>query len=412
MSDSAPTSLSRRAFLGSALAGGLASALDRPAFAAPGGAERCLIVWLDGGPSQQETFDPKPGGKTRAISTAVKGLELAEYFPGLAKRAQRLAVLRALSSKEGDHARGSYALHTGYAPNATLSHPMLGSLLSAELKAKPRVPAFVSLGAIRHSAIGPGFLGAAHGPYVLGGQGAAGGAALGLGAPRGNAAKQRARRRELLALLERPFTQTRNLGPGRLEATARADALLGGPFRQALELKGESASARKAYGGAHPGPALLRARRLLECGVRCVEVVHGGWDDHAQLWKRLPGRARALDRGLSALLDDLAARKLLDSTLVLVLGEFGRTPAVNARGGRDHFPQAFSALLAGGGLRTGKAVGRTNAAGTQIEGAATRVPDLFATLLTRLGLDPKKTRYAGERPVRLVDQGTPIRALL
>ncbi|HBP18858.1 MAG TPA: DUF1501 domain-containing protein, partial [Planctomycetes bacterium] len=150
----------------------------------------------------------------------------------------------------------------------------------------------------------------------------------------------------------------------------------------------------------------------LEAGVRCVEVVSEGWDDHQALADRLPARARGLDRALAALLDDLAERDLLRRTLVLCMGEFGRTPDLNARGGRDHYPQVSSALLAGGGLRVGQAVGATDPEGRKVAATPLRVPDLLATLALRLGVDPAARRYAGERPLSVVDGGRPIRPLL
>lgn len=415
MSDD-PTRFSRRTLLagglGSAL-GGLLALSPRRAQArdAVPCADRCLLVWLQGGASQLDTFDPKPrartGGGVKAIPTAIRGVSFAEHFPALAERASRLAVLRSLTSKEGDHARATYWVRTGFTPSNTIRHPTWGSVVAAELGGQSALPGFVRLGARRPDPIGPGYLGATHAAFQPG---------VALAPSGGLDAKRRAARRALLERFERPFTRRAGLdaAPGptsaRSAAFQSAEATLSGPLRACLELRGEGAATRSRYG--QPGQPFLQARRLLEAGVRCVEVVSEGWDDHQALTDRLPARARGLDRALAALLDDLAERDLLRRTLVLCMGEFGRTPDLNARGGRDHYPQAFSALLAGGGLRVGQALGETDPEGRRVVAKPTRVPDLLATIALRLGADPTARRYAGERPLSLVDGGKPIGALL
>lgn len=407
--------LERRRFLAAGVGLGLWLASGGRGRAGPApSAERCVLVWLEGGPSQLETFDPKPGaptgGPTRAIETAVPGLRFAEHLPLLAERADRLAVIRSLTSREGDHRRASYLLQTGFRPAAALRHPAWGSVLSAELGVvRADVPAFVALGG---GALGPGYLGGEHASYAVR-PGAAG--AL---VPRPELpAERRAGRRRLLQLLEAPFARAHGAGgegspAPRAAALARADALLAGPLHRALDLSAESAEARACYGDSEAGAFLLAARRLLEAGARCVHVRVPGWDDHQDLFARLPARARALDRALAALLDDLAERGRLSRTLVACLGEFGRTPDVNARGGRDHYPRAFSAVLAGGGVPGGVVVGATDSEGREVVERPVRVPDLFATLARLHGLDPEARRYAGERPLTLVDGGRALRELL
>ena len=334
-------------------------------------------------------------------------MSFAEHFPALAERAGSLAVLRSLTSKEGDHARATYWVRTGFTPSNTLRHPTWGSVVASELGSEPALPGFVRLGARRPDPVGPGYLGATHAAFQPG---------VALAPSGGLDAKRRAARRALLERFERPFTQRAGLVAGSAAPSARsaafeaAEATLSGPLRDCLELRGEASAARARYG--EPGLSFLQARRLLEAGVRCVEVVSEGWDDHQALADRLPARARGLDRALAALLDDLAERDLLRRTLVLCMGEFGRTPDLNARGGRDHYPQVSSALLAGGGLRVGQAVGATDPEGRKVAATPLRVPDLLATLALRLGVDPAARRYAGERPLSVVDGGRPIRPLL
>jgi uncharacterized protein (DUF1501 family) len=411
--------LSRRGFLGGGLAAGLWLATGGHLRAAPQApARHCIVLWLNGGPSQLETFDPKPGtvtgGATRAIETRVKGLRFAEYLPGLAERADRLAVIRSLSSREGDHTRARYLLHTGYTPSNTIRHPTWGSVISAETRAgagRADVPSFVTLGG---DEVGPGYLGVSHAAYVV-----RGGDAGPLAPSKGLTPARRRSRRELLRVFEEPFARDAGLDPGaagagsaRTDAYGRATTLLQGPLRGALAVGRESEVTRARY-GQHPyGRAVLAARRLVEAGVRCVEVRLDGWDDHEDLWGRLPERCRGLDRAFAALLDDLAERELLSRTLVVCMGEFGRTPDINGRGGRDHYPRAFPAVLAGGGVRTGAVIGATSPDGREVADRPVGVADLFATLATMQGFDPKARRFAGERPVTLVNEGQAVRELL
>jgi uncharacterized protein (DUF1501 family) len=421
----------RRSALRSAVLAGLASGAGlfpgRLAQARPrkdGAPPRAtILLWLDGGPSHLDTFDPKPGartgGPTRAIQTRVPGLQLAEHFPALAERANHLAVVRGLSSREGDHTRGRYLLHTGFTTSTTIHHPAWGSVLAAKAAhttatGSGDVPPFVAVGP-RADLVGAGYLGAAHAAY-----GVRPGQAGALAGGQGRSAASATSRRRLLRLIEEPFARAAGLDPApggetgsaRTAAYARAERLMAGPLRGALDLRQESARVRARYGEGPTGRAVLSARRLVEAGVRCVEVRLGGWDDHQNLFDNLPGRARALDQAFGALLDDLAARGRLDRTLILCLGEFGRTPDVNGRGGRDHYPRAFSAVLAGGGVRGGQAVGATCPEGREVVQRPVSVADLYATLATLEGLDPAATRYAGERPITVVDGGTVVQELV
>ena len=423
-SSHSPDPLSRRSFLLRGLGGAVALlGAPRAGWARPAGAaDALLLVWLKGGASHLDTFDPKPGtregGPTRAIDTRRRGLQLAEHLPRLAERAERLAFVRSLAAREGDHARASYLLHTGFTPSTTVAHPTLGSLLAAERAAGPEergdVPAFVSLGP---EPVGPGYRGVAHAAFEV-----QDGRRTPLQRDPVLDAERLERRRALAEGLEEGFARRSGLlpaqkergsqrGSARTAAWARAARLLEGPLGGALELEPESAGLRDLYGRHPAGEALLRARRLIEAGVGCVEVVLDGWDDHQDLWTNLPPRARALDQALTGLFDDLDGRGRLPRTLVLCLGEFGRTPDVNERGGRDHWPQNNAALLFGGGLRPA-VVGATTPDGRAPAARPVRMADLFATALTRLGLDPSAERYAGDRPMTLADAGTAIAELL
>lgn len=406
----------RRRLLQLGLAAAVGLARPRPLLAAPGLARSLIVVWLKGGASQLETFDPRPAA-TRVLETPVPGLTLSGHFPALAQRARHLSLVRALAAREGDHDRAATLLHTGFRPSLTVRHPALGSILAAETPAAADVPPFVVLGDAPLA--DPGYLGSALGPLrqplaTLGPR------ALGDGVATDDA--RRAARRELLARLEGPFARATGLRPGRaspghdrpvsarVAAVAAAERWITGPLGAALDVT-RDAEALARYGEGEVARGLVAARRLVGAGVRAVEVVADGWDDHERIGERLPARAQALDRALAALLDDLERSGALASTLVLVAGEFGRTPVLNARGGRDHDPRVGSALLFGGGLAPGRVVGATTPDGLGPE-APTSAADLFATLLARFGVDPAAERQAGDRPVGITDGGTPLAGLL
>ena len=394
----------RRGFLRqAALAAAGVYALPRWAFAGGDEATSLILVWLQGGASQLETFDPKPGtpqgGPTRAIDTALPGVRFAAGLPRRAERAKRLCVLRSLTGREGDHRRASYLLHTGWPANPALDYPHLGALIDAEGVRSEAGIGFVSLGQVPARG---GFRGAAHSPLEVATDRAPGGRADGAFA----------RRRDLLAAVEGDFAARSGGDAGqRVRAFAQAQRVLEGPIRRAWALDDEPRATRDAYGGSLLGRRLLIARRLVEAGARCVVVQSPGWDHHADLFRQHAERGRELDQGLSALLDDLVARKRWGRTLLACLGEFGRTPTINAQGGRDHFPRAFSGLLAGGGLRPG-AVGVTAPDGSRVVERPLRVADVHATILARLGVDPAGLQLAGDRPLGLVDEGKPIPEVL
>ncbi|MEZ6184421.1 MAG: DUF1501 domain-containing protein [Planctomycetota bacterium] len=393
---------SRRAFLRRAAVTAL-GVWAAPRWACAGGDPQAalILIWLRGGASQLETFDPKPGtpqgGPTRAIETTQRGLRFAQGLPRLAARADRLCVLRSLRGSEGDHDRASYLLHTGWRPSPALDYPHLGALLDAELG--PEAAGFVSLGP---SPARGGFRGAAHAPLEVEGE----------RAPGGRGAPGFARQRELLEALERGFAARAGGDPqARVTGFAQARDVLEGPVRAAWELEAEPVAVRGAYGASLLGRRLLIARRLVEAGVAAVVVEAPGWDHHEDLFRQHAPRIDELDRGLSALLDDLQAKQRLSRTVIACLGEFGRTPTINPRQGRDHFPQAFSGLLAGGGLRPG-VVGATAPDGSQVVERPLRVADVHATILERLGVDPRGIQLAGDRPVGRVDEGQSIPEVL
>jgi uncharacterized protein (DUF1501 family) len=422
----------RREFLARGLIGTLGLALSPHAARAwaanTARADRCVLIWLNGGPSHLDTFDPKPGtptgGPFAAIDTSVPGIRLAQHLPRLATQARHFSLIRSLSSREADHERAYQLLHTGHVPQETVAHPALGAIVARHWSPDlATLPAYVS---IRGASAGPGFFGLEFAPHVINDPASP---FENIAPPQGVSNRRLDRRFAALNALNQSFA---NAGQSEIAAdysrlNARARLLMGAAELHALDLNQASESERNLYGVTAPAPdgsidnsenqsfarACLLARRLLERGVRFVEVILDGWDTHEDNFNQVANLCNILDQPLAALIADLAARGLLDSTLLLCMGEFGRTPAINNNTGRDHWSDAFSALIAGGGIRPAQVVGATDAAGEQVADQPVSIPDLFATLLATLGIDASRSHITPEgRPIKLVDNGTPIKQLL
>jgi uncharacterized protein (DUF1501 family) len=374
----------------------------------------CILLWMQGGPSQFETFSPleghKNGGGTKAIATNVAGIRFAEHWPEAAQVADRLAVIRSMTSKEGSHPRATYLMHTGYLPNPSARHPTLGSIVASELAKAGGgetgdLPPVVRIGGRGRNDSGAGRLGMQWEPFEM-------------RDPRENPANttpqvatdRHVRRLDLMDALSAGFAaQLPEEAEAHRALYRRATRMILSDQMRAFDLDDEPEQARTAYGQGAFAAGCLLARRLVESGVSFVEVVCNGWDTHQENFTKVPELAGQVDRPLAALLRDLADRGRLDDTLVIWMGEFGRTPQVNPRGGRDHFPRSFNAVLAGGGVRGGQVVGRTDKAGSDVADRPVTVPDLFATFCKSLGIDPQvENTAASGRPIKLVDGGTPV----
>lgn len=406
--------------------GALAAALARPALAAapttvvsaPGHrpARACIVLYMHGGASHIDTFDPKPGRQTggpfASIGTDVPGLSISEHLPGLAERAGQLAVIRSLSGTEGNHDRARYLMHTGYSPAGSTAHPSVGALVGAhvaEVAPEPAaLPGYVAIGGSGHTA---GFLGARHGPFVVPKAGQP--IRYLKDADRVSAARRRARA-ELWRGQQAAFAQ-RGAAPqitGHTDVMEQALAMMDSSQMDAFDLQHENRATRDRYGDTEFGRGCLLARRLVESGVPFVEVGMKGWDTHTDNFERVQRLSGDLDRAMSTLLDELADRGLLEDTLVVWAGDFGRSPRINARGGRDHHPRASSVVLAGGGLTTGQLVGATDDDGREVVDRKVSVVDLMRTVATALGLDPNRARMTPEgRPITTVDGGRVIEGL-
>ncbi len=371
----------------------------------------CIFLWMQGGPSHFETFSPKPGhpngGETKAISTSVAGVEVSENFPEMAKVMQHAAIIRSMTSKEGSHPRATYLMHTGYLPTASVKYPSFGSLVAQQLATdKLELPAFVRIGQNSRDGAGGGLLGVEYDPFLM--------PVAGKLPTNTTPATDIARYDRRVGLLGRLDASYASSG-GRQEVAEhqklyeKASRMIKSSQMSAFDLEGEPAAIREGYGSSQFGMSCLLARRLVETGVPCVEVVLNGWDTHFDNFPRVKEMAGQVDKPFAFLLNDLYQRGMLDNTLVVWTGEFGRTPKINPRAGRDHYPKAFNSVLAGGGVRGGQVIGRTDAAGGEVEDRPVGVTDLLQTFCKSLRIDPTKENIAPNgRPIKIVDGGKPI----
>lgn len=400
--------------------------LPRLAQAAAGDPARkrsCILLWMNGGPSQTDTFDPKPnhqnGGPFKTIATRTPGLFLGEHLPQLATHSGELAVIRSMETREGDHGRATFHLRTGNLPQGAIQFPVLGSIVANERDQGLDLPGYVSVTAARlfsPDAISSGFLGPRFAPLMVGQREGAGGyqsdsagsnlKVQDLERPRGIDSLRAQERLDLLSSMTEEFTSSRpGLGTaGHVSAYQQAIRLMRPEAARAFDVEEEPAALRDRYGRNRFGQGCLLARRLIERNVPFVEVSLGGWDTHDDNFTKVAELCHTLDPAWSTLLDDLQSRGLLEETLVVCMGEFGRTPGINPRQGRDHYPHAWSVVLSGGGVRGGSVTGKTSVDGMNVEDRPTSVPDLLATILLALGLDPKKQNMSNvNRPIRLAD---------
>ncbi|HKB42149.1 MAG TPA: DUF1501 domain-containing protein [Gemmataceae bacterium] len=383
----------------------------------------CILLWMSGGPSQMDTFDLKPGHKNggpfKEIQTAVPGLRISEHLPQVAQHMKRLALVRSMSTKEGDHGRATYHLRTGYVQQGPIHYPALGAVLSKELgDAEAELPGFVSIAPARGvnpSAYGAGFLGPQYAPLMVG----TAGPSLGvqdLALPSGIQQAQAEARIGLLEGLQRDFV-ARHPDPGprsHQSAVERAVRLMKPAAARAFNLDEEPAKLRDRYGRNLFGQGCLLARRLVERGVPFVEVAFGSWDTHFENFPAVRRLSGTLDAAWATLLSDLEQHGLLDTTLIIWMGEFGRTPQINGQAGRDHFPAAWTTVLGGGGIRGGQVVGKTSPDGVRVVERPVPVPDFMATVCRALGLDPTRQNLSNVgRPIRLADaEAKPIKEVL
>lgn len=406
----------------------MAAQAPQPSIARP---VNCILVWLDGGPSHYEMFDPKPDapseirGSLGTIPTSVPGVRFSETVPHLAKAADKFTVLRSVTHKDPNHGGGNHYMMTGAPTPVPVGcgafvtfHPSFGSVVSYKRGIKNGLPAYMTLPSITRSG-GPNFLGAEHAPFVAGGDpNAKGFKVRDVVLPSEISDARGLARRDLRHSLDR----MKRLNDAVAEDPAvsfdtfygqAVDLIASKPAQEAFDISLEDEKTRDLYGRNDVGQRMLLARRLVEVGVPFVTVNYGGWDHHRDLFKTCKGEfMNKFDQGMAGLITDLDRRGLLESTLVVALGEFGRTPKINKDSGRDHWPGAMNILFAGAGVPRGGIVGATDPKGYYASDNIYSPEDFAVTLYTKLGIDPHQVLHTGSgRPVQLINGGRPIREL-
>ena len=399
-------------------------------------ARRCIFVWLDGGPSHLETFDPKPDapaevrGPFGTIDSQVPGIRFCEHLPGLAQRAGKLAVVRSMTSPLGEHNLGAHYLLTGYRPSPALAYPLIGSVVThlgppaRDLPHHFAVTAGPDAGSFGR--LGSGFLPQTTRPFVVKDPARGSSNVLGLAADPSAGVTVRLDRRRAFAAAVEELGRDRDPDPQAKASPALEQAhrlLTSDKAREAFDLAQEKPQVHAKYGDRPISRGCLLARRLVERGVPFVTVNNAGWDTHDDLDLRLRagytgaqigvGLVPSLDKAVSALMDELDERGLLEETLIVVMGEFGRTPKLNTRGGRDHWPQVFSVMLAGGGVQGGQVIGASDRTGETPADRPVTPADLAATIYTLLGIDPKQRLYTPDsRPIEVSRDGQVVAELV
>jgi hypothetical protein len=365
--------------------------------------KHCILLWMAGGASHMDTFDMKPGrpqqGPFRPIATNVTGIQVCEYLPLMAQQADKLAIIRSMKTSQGDHPGATYLMHTGYRKEQTVQHPEIGAMVAKYLGApESDLPHFIQVGAgggESSPAFGPGYLGPAYQPFHLSGDAAMPAHTT----PYVDGDAQR-RRSDLLRFVEEGFAaRQQDTGPKALRAAQeRSERLL--KAKGVFDIRGEWDRYRDLYGETAFGKNCLLARRLIESGVAFVEVVQSNYDFHGDNFEGHKALLPTLDCGWSGLLKDLHDRGLLKDTLVVWMGEVGRTPIINNRAGRHHWIQAWTVALAGGGIKGGLHYGRSDENAMEVADKPVSEADLFATIYTAVGIKPGMKHYVGSRPIR------------
>ncbi len=384
-------------------------------------AKSCILLWMAGGPSHLDTFDLKPDasdrirGEFQPIDTAVAGIQISEHFPKFARLMKHAALLRGMSTVESDHQLATYHVHTGYQKRAGgVAYPSLGAIVSRELGQRDfPLPNFVCIGGGPRHAMGSGFFGPDHQPLDV------------TSPDRGTdfldplaSQKEFERQYALLRRFDDAFQESHPVAPAQAHRATldRAVRLMNSQQKVAFDLSREPGAVRDRYGRGSFGQGCLMARRLVETGVRFVEVMMGdgvGWDTHRDNFPRTRALSSEADVGMAALIEDLKERGRLDSTLIIWMGEFGRSPQITSGGGRNHWARAWSSVLIGGGIQSGQVIGRTDQNAEEVLERPVSVVDFLGSLCTVLGIDStRQNRAPGvDRPIALVDTSKPVKVI-
>jgi hypothetical protein len=386
-------------------------------------AKSIIHIYLPGGAAQQETFDPKPfapieyRGELKPIPTKIPGAQFSEFLPRTADIADKITVIRSMTHGEAAHERGTHNMFTGYRPSPALTFPSMGSVVSHEYGPRNNLPPYVCIPNQPNEFAGNGYLSSSFAPFSLGSDPASGGFQVrDLSLPNGVDDARFARRRTALEAVNDYFARKEKSDALKAMDTFydRAYSLISSKdAREAFNINAEPAAVRDEYGRNEAGQRMLMARRLVGAGVRFVALTYGGWDMHAQITSNMRRQLPVFDQAYAALIRDLERTGLLDTTLVMVSSEFGRTPKINQNAGRDHWPKVFSVVLAGGGVKRGSIYGTSNATASEPEDDPIGPSDLATTVYHQLGIVADKELMApGNRPIEIVDGGKVCKELL
>jgi hypothetical protein len=426
--------LSRRGFLHVGLLGGLglslpqflsmeAKAQQKQYKTREGVAKSVIQIFLPGGMAHQESWDPKPYAPTEyrgpfgTINTSIKGIKFSQNLKHTAKIADKMTIIRSMAHGEAAHERGTHNMFTGYKPSPALQYPAMGSVVAHELGPNNNLPPYVCVPSVPNEFANSGYLSSAFGPFAIGSEPSRGDFKVrDLNMPGGVDDTRFNRRRSLLETVDHHFRTIEES-----DALDSMDAFYQHAYklissqkaREAFNLKAEPEAVQNRYGMNTPGQRMLLARRLVEAGTRFVSLTAGGWDHHDNIKNGIQGQMPPVDQAIAALISDLDERGLLDSTLVMVTSEFGRTPKINGTGGRDHWPRVFSVGLAGGGIQRGLVYGSSDALGGEPEEDMVGIQDLATTVYNQLGITGDKELMApGDRPIEIVDGGRVLDEIL
>lgn len=388
-----------------------------------GTAKSVIFIFMPGGMAHQETFDPKPyapieyRGPMNSIDTNVTGVRLNETLVKTAQVMDKITICRSMTHGEAAHERGTHNMFTGYRPSPALAFPSMGSVVAHEFGPRNNLPPYVCVPNQPNEFAGTGYLSSSYAGFSLGSDPADGNFQVrDLQLPGGVDEIRFGNRRRMLDVVNDRFRQAEKSDS--LDAVdtfyQRAYSMISSEkAREAFDINKEDAALRDAYGRNTAGARMLLARRLVEAGTRFVTLTYGGWDMHDNINGGIRGQVPAFDQGFAALITDLDQRGLLDSTLVCIASEFGRTPKINGTGGRDHWPKVFSVVMAGGGIKRGFVYGSSNATASEPEDDALTVEDWATTIYDRLGIVADKELMApGDRPIEIVNDGKVRKALL
>ena len=429
-----PNHFSRREFMHVGLIGGLG--LTLPGFlqmkahgaqkfyeSKEGPAKNVIHIYLPGGMAHQESWDPKPyapleyRGPFKSVPTKIPGVHFSENFKHSAKIADKITVCRSMTHGEAAHERGTHNMFTGYRPSPAINFPSFGAVVSHELGSRKNLPPYVCVPNVPNEFAGSGYLSSSYGPFGLGSDPSSDNFKVrDLSLPDGIGDDRFSKRRSLLDTVDGHFRKVE-----KSDALGAMDKFYNDAYslisskeaREAFDMSKESDKIKERYGKNTAGQRMLLSRRLVESGVRFVSMTYGGWDNHQNIEAAFNNQGPVLDQAFAALISDLDERGLLDSTLVMMSSEFGRTPKINKDSGRDHYPRVFSVVLAGGGITRGQVYGSSDAFATAPEENPLSVEDLATTVYDRIGIVADKELMApGDRPMEIVDGGKVIKELL